>query len=94
MGSPKIPYRLTEFVKLHRQVEGVIQHVGLGTWDLLLIDASGLWDRDEFSTEEAANDACLHLGIRAHYGWDDARLARRVNARDQWNSPDGQRRAL
>ena len=34
MSVAKVPYHLTEFVKLHRQVEGVIQHVGLDTWDL------------------------------------------------------------
>jgi len=90
----KVPYHLTEFVKLHRQVEGVVQHVGLETWDLLLIDVSGLWDRDEFPSEEAAKGAAAHLGVPAHDGWEDPRLARRLNARDQWNSPDGQRRAL
>ncbi len=94
MSGSKVPYHLTEFVKLHRQVEGVIQHVGLATWDLLLIDASGLWDRDEFPTEEAARAACLSLGVPGHEGWSDPRLARRLNARDQWNSTDGQRRAL
>jgi hypothetical protein len=94
MGRAKVPYHLAEFVKLHRQVEGVIQHVGLDTWDLLLIDVSGLWDRDEFPSEEAAEAACAFLGVPAHEGWGDPRLARRLNARDQWNSPDGQRRAL
>ena len=89
-----VPYHLTEFVKLHRQVEGVIQHAGLATWDLLLIDATGLWDRDEFPTREASEEACRTLGIRVHDGWDDPRLARRMNARDHWNTVDGQRRAL
>ena len=81
-------------MKLHPQVEGVIQHVGLATWDLLLIDATGLWDRDEFSSEEGAREAGRALGIVAHDGWDDARIARRVGTRDHWNTPDGQRRAL
>ncbi len=94
MSRTKVPYHLTEFVKLHRQVEGVVQHVGLDTWDLLLIDVSGLWDRDEFPSEEAAKEACTRMGVPAHDGWADPRLARRLNARDQWNSPGGQRRAL
>jgi hypothetical protein len=29
-----------------------------------------------------------------HRGWDEPRMARRVNARDHWNRPGGQRRAL
>ena len=33
MGGGRVPNHLAEFVKLHRQVEGVIQHVGLRTWD-------------------------------------------------------------
>jgi hypothetical protein len=89
-----VPYHLTEFVKLHRQVEGVMQHVGLGTWDLLLVDATGLWDRDEFPTKEAAEEACRVLAIPSHDGWGDPRLVRRMNGRDHWSTPDGQRRAL
>jgi len=94
MSDAGVPYHLTEFVKLHEQVEGVIQHVGLANWDLLLIDVTGLWDRDEFPTKEAAEAAGRRLGIRVHAGWDDPRLARRMNARDQWNAPGGQHRAL
>ena len=94
MSGGRVPNHLAEFVKLHPQVEGVIQHVGVKTWDLLLIDVTGLWARDEFPSEGAAQAACRALRIPAHQGWDDARLARRMNARDHWNTPDGQRRAL
>jgi len=84
---------LRDFVKLHPEVEGVLQHVGLRTWDLVLIDVTGLWVRDEFASPEDAERACAELGIRMHRGWD-ARLTRRVANRDQWSTPDGQRRAL
>jgi len=94
VSGPRVPYHLAEFVKLHRQVEGVIQHVGLQTWDLLLVDVTGLWDRDEFPTREGAEAACRTLRIRSHQGWDDPRLVRRLNGRDHWNTPDGRRRAL
>jgi hypothetical protein len=94
MGGGRVPNHLAEFVKLHRQVEGVIQHVGLRTWDLLLVDVTGLWVREEFPTEGAALAACRALRIPSHQGWDDARLVRRMNARDHWNSLDGQRRGL
>ena len=89
-----IAWELREFVKLHPEVEGVIQHVGRETWDLLLIDVNGLWVRDEFPSKDAAGEACRTLGIRSHDGWDEPRLARRMSARDHWNTPDGQRRAL
>ena len=88
-----VAWSLREFVKLRPEVEGVIQHVGLDTWDLLLIDVTGLWVRDEFASEQEAEGACATLGVRAHDGWDEPRLARRMNARDHWNTPDGQRRA-
>ncbi|MGZ5214121.1 MAG: hypothetical protein ACXWXM_10350 [Actinomycetota bacterium] len=94
MSGARIPDHLVEFVKLHRQVEGVIQHVGLRTWDLLLVDVTGLWDRDELPTKEAAEAACRTLRIPSHQGWDDARLVHRMNGRDHWNTPDGKRRAL
>ena len=72
----------------------MLQHVGLRTWDLVLIDVTGLWVRDEFASPEDAERACAELGIRMHRGWDDARLTRRIANRDQWSTPDGQRRAL
>ncbi len=88
------PGPLADFVKLHPEVEAVLQHVGLRTWDLVLVDVTGLWIRDEFPSEETALAACEHLGVRVHRGWDDPRIVRRFNARDHWNTPDGQRRAL
>jgi len=94
VSRARVPYHLREFVKLHPQVEGVIQHVGLATWDLLLVDVTGLWDRDEFPSAEAARTAGTDLGIPVHDGWDEARITRRMTGRDQWNGPDGQRRAL
>jgi len=85
---------LRDFVKLHPEVEGIVQHVGHATWDLVLVDVTGLWVRDEFASKEEALGACRSLGIRAHDGWDEPRLSRRMQARDHWNTPDGQRRAL
>ena len=94
MGVLKASSRLRDFVKLRPEVEGILQHVGLRTWDLVLVDATGLWVRDEVASEEDAEAVCRELGIRLHRGWDDPRLTRRMGARDHWNSPDGQRRAL
>ena len=93
MRTTRAPHALREFAKLRPEVEAVIQHVGRRTWDLVLVDLTGLWVRDEFESEQAAEAVCLELGIRPHRGWDDPRLARRMNARDHWNTPDGQRRA-
>ncbi len=89
-----MPAHLAEFAKIHREAEGVIQHVGRETWDLLLIDHSGLWARGEFPSTQAATDACERLGLRCHGSWEDPRLARRMNGRDHWNTANGQRRAL
>jgi hypothetical protein len=93
MAVVKVPSSLREFVKLRPEVEGVIQHVGLATWDLLLVDVTGRWTREEFASREEAEAACAALGIRAHPGWDEPRIARRMQRRDHWNTPDGQRRA-
>jgi hypothetical protein len=89
----RVPHRLREFVKLRPEVEGVVQFVGKETWDLLLIDVTGLWVREEFPSREVALEACRLLGIRASEGWDDPRMARRMAGRDHWSTPDGQRRA-
>jgi hypothetical protein len=89
----EVPWSLRRFASLRPEVEGVVQHVGLDTWDLLLVDVTGLFTREEFPTKEAALEACRRLGIPGHDGWDEPRLARRMNARDHWSTPDGQRRA-
>ena len=87
------PSALREFAKLRPEVEAVLQHVGRDTWDLVLIDVTGRWVRDEFESVGAAEAAAKALGVRMHRGWDDPRLARRMAARDHWSSADGQRRA-
>ena len=89
---PSIPWSLREFTALRPEVEGVVQHVGRATWDLLLVDLTGLWVREEFGSREAAEDACRALGIPSHDGWNEPRLSRRMNRRDHWDTPDGQRR--
>ena len=94
MPAGRAPNGLRDFAKLHPEVEAVVQHVGLRTWDLVLIDVEGNWVRDVFESDEAAERACLELGIRMHRGGDDSRLVRRMNARDHWGRPGGQRRAL
>ena len=94
MGARRAPNALRDFAKLRPEVEAVLQHVGLRTWDLVLIDATGLWVRDEFESEESAEATCRELGIRMHRGWDDQRIVRRMGDRDHWNTPEGQRRGL
>jgi hypothetical protein len=88
------PNRLRDFVIRHPDVEGVLQHVGLRTWDLVLIDLTGLWIREEVHSRDRAEEVCRDLRIQLNDGWDDPRLARRMAGRDHWRSPDGQRRAL
>ncbi len=90
----RAPTTLREFAKLHPEVEGVVQHVGRATWDLLLVDVEGSWVREEFASEDDARAACAELGIRVRTGWDDPRIVRRMNVRDHWSDPEGQRRAL
>jgi hypothetical protein len=94
MADMRTPSALREFVKLRLEVEAVLQRVGLRTWDLVLIDADGNWIREEFGSEEAAEACARYLGIRVSRGWEDPRMARRMNKRDHWNRPGGQRRAV
>lgn len=86
--------RLHDFAKLHQEVEAVLQHIGRETWDLMLIDLEGNWVRDVVPSEEVAESVCRELGVRLHRGWGDPRMARRMNARDHWNRPGGQRRGV
>jgi hypothetical protein len=86
--------RLRDFAKMHPEAEAVVQHVGLKTWDLVLIDVEGTWVRDVFVSAEEAEAVCRDLGVRMHRGWEDPRMARRMSARDHWDTPGGQRRAL
>ena len=94
MPAVDAPAYFREFAILHQDVEAVIQRVGLNTWECLLIDPDGNWSQALFPSKETASAACAELEVRAHEGWDDPRMARRMNRRDHWGDPGGQRRAL
>lgn len=79
------PSVLREFVKLHPEVEGVLQRVGLRTFDLVLADVQGSWIHHVVASAEEAEAICRDLGIRLNEGWDDPRLARRLACFDRWN---------
>ena len=91
--AARTPTELREFALLCPDVEAVVQRCGLDTYDLLLIDLDGNWTRWVFTTEEAAVAVVGDLEVRLHRGWDD-RMTKRMNKRDHWNEPGGQRRAL
>ena len=65
MPKARAPNGLRDFVKLRPDVEAVLQHVGLRTWDLVLVDATGLWVRDEFESEEQAEAARAAVDLLA-----------------------------
>jgi hypothetical protein len=88
-----IPPDLRRFVTYRQGVEAVLQRCGLGTFDLLLIDVDGNWTRGVFTASEVAEAVADDLGVPLNQGWND-RIARRMNRRDHWNDPGGQRRAL
>jgi hypothetical protein len=73
-------------------VEAVLQRSGTGTWDLVLIDIRGNWTRWVFTSDSVAEAVVQDLEIPLHRGWDD-RMSKRMNDRDHWNVPGGQRRA-
>jgi hypothetical protein len=87
------PSELRKFVTYQPDVEALLQRCGLDTYDLLLIDFQGNWTRWVFTSEEEAVAIADTLGVPLHRGWDQ-RMARRMNKRDHWNEPGGQRRAL
>ena len=89
----RTPGELRQFVLLRPDVEAVLQRCGLDTYDLLLIDLNGNWTRWVFPSEEGAVAVADDLEVPLHRGWDD-RMAKRMNKRDHWNDPGGQRRAL
>jgi hypothetical protein len=88
------PVRLRRFAALHPQVEGIVQRCGRATFDIVLLDVRGDWDRAVVGSEDEARAIGRDLGVRLHDGWNDGRLARRMNALDAWSAPEGRRRAL
>jgi len=91
--AAKIPREVREFAKYHADAEAVIQRIGRNLFDLVVVDPDGNWVRAVFPAEEDARDAADRLGVRAHDGWNE-RMSARMNRRDHWGEPGGQRRAL
>jgi hypothetical protein len=89
----RIPIELRTFKLQRPDVEAVVQRCGLNTCDLLLIDVDGNWTRWVFTSEETAVTVADALELPLHRSWDD-RMVKRMNKRDHWNEPGGQRRAL
>jgi hypothetical protein len=89
----RTPSELRQFVTYRQDVEALLQRCGVDTFDLLLIDLEGNWTRWVFASEEEAVAVADNLGVPLHRGWDD-RMTRRMNKRDHWNEPGGQKRAL
>lgn len=89
----RTPPELRRFAQLRPDAEAVLQRCGIDTYDVLLIDLGGNWTRWVFPTEDLARAAVRDLEVPLHEGWDE-RMARRMNQRDHWNEPGGQRRAL
>lgn len=88
-----VPSELRTFVTVRPDVEAVLQRCGIDTYDLLLIDLDGNWTRWVFPAEDLAVAAADDLGVRLHREWTE-RMVRRMNKRDHWADPEGQRRAL
>jgi hypothetical protein len=80
------------FAKSHGTVEAVVQRIGKDTWDLILVDTDGAWDRWVFESKEDAEGAAGSAGATVHVGWTDE-LSQRVTRRDEWRTPGGTRRA-
>ena len=90
----RVPSELMAFKVERPDVEALLQRCGLNTYDLLLIDLDGNWTRWVFPSKEAAEAVAGQLEVPLHLGWDDVRMTQRMNKRDHWNAPGGQRRAL
>ena len=90
----RVPHDLRHFAIVQPEVEAVCQRIGRETWDLLLIDVKGNWTRGVFQSKEQCEQAARQLDVPFHDGWDDDRMAKRMNKRDHWNEPGGQKRAL
>lgn len=83
------------FAAQHREVECVVQRIGHGMVETVLIDVDGAWRPEVFPSVPAAEAACQELGIRFHEGWEsDPRMVRRMASLDAWNTPGAKRRAL
>jgi hypothetical protein len=89
-----VPSELRRFVQLRSDVEAIVQRCGRETFDLLLVDLDGVWTRWVFTSQEKAEAVVDSLGVPLHHGWDDERMARRLNKNDPWNTSLGTRRAL
>lgn len=92
--SASVPDKLERFARRGDDVIGVLQRVGAGTYDLLLIDAQGNWERAIVPNEAIARDFCVATHTPLHDGWDDPAIAQRVNSLNAWATEGAKRRAL
>ena len=87
------PGDFRDFALLRQDVEAVLQRCGRNTWDCVLVDVEGNWTRSVFPSKEVSEDVCRRLEVPVHEGWNP-RMQQRMNRRDHWGEPGGQRRAV
>jgi hypothetical protein len=92
--SASVPDQLERFARHGNDVVGVLQRVGAGTYDLVLIDAEGNWERAVVAAEATARDFCEATQTPLHDGWEDPALAQRANSLDAWATEGAKRRAI
>jgi hypothetical protein len=88
-----VPSGVGAFARGRQGLGALVQRIGRDTWDLIVIDAEGAWERWVFGSRDAAEAAARSVGIEAHDGWTED-LSKLANRKDNWNRPHGRRRAL
>jgi hypothetical protein len=93
VSADPVPSGVEAFARGRQRLGGVVQRIGHDTWDLILIDAEGAWERWVLGSKDAAQAAARSVGVEPHDGWTED-LSKLANRNDDWNRPDGRRRAL
>lgn len=92
MSATSAPPDFRRFAQMGTGVEAVVQRCGRNTWDCVLVDVEGNWTRAVVPSKEVALAICADLQVRTTEGWDP-RMSQRMNRRDHWGEPGGQKRA-
>lgn len=89
-----VPPEFRRFAASREGVEAVIQRLGAGTYDVILVDGQGNWTRAVAPGTEDARETLDDLRVDVvHDGWPD-HLSQMVNELDAWSTPGATRRAL
>ena len=86
----ELAHRVLAFRRAHGGADAVVQHVGRGSGEIVLVGADGAWGNLLGHDVAVAREACALADTRLHTTWPSGLGTRVVTGEEQWRAMGGE----